>query len=170
MERKFHILKCRKDRNQIIKLKNKSDMGGTPLSQLDLGKGSNLDVFNLDASLIHFINPCDKIEEGCLPRTGGAHEGQEFFSLDVKRDIVQHGNDLSSPAIGFAQISNFNNRRFFLHSYFSTILTLELFLSLFGGLFTTRSPAFTPSRTSIISPNASPKRICVSTARPPLTT
>ena len=109
------------------------------------------DAADDDRARIHFVDAGDEVEEGRLARAGRTHEGEELALFDGKGDVRQHRHPRAPPPVGLGHVIDFDDRLSF-PCYFCAIFTFEPSLRPVGGLTTTLSPAFTPWRTSTISP------------------
>src|SRR5512135_2199212 len=69
-QREFDIFKGSEHRDQIIELKDKSHINGTPCRKLTFGEGCNIDSPYLNGAAIRQIEGSDEVEEGTLSRSG----------------------------------------------------------------------------------------------------
>src|SRR5512145_452280 len=110
-ERQFDVLKGREDRYEIVELKNKSHIKGSPVSEFYLRKARDVDAANFDNTAVWFVNAVNKVQEGTLTGAGRTHKGKKLAFVYVKGDVLEDRYNLASPSIGFEEVFYFNDGR-----------------------------------------------------------
>src|SRR5262245_57206563 len=93
-QRKLDIALGGKHWQQVIKLKDKPYVAGTP--GCAFGVGQFIDTFpvNADRALGRMIQTPNQIEKSAFARTGRTHERKEFPFCHLQREIDQYMNVL----------------------------------------------------------------------------
>ena len=63
MKRQFHIFNGFEHRDQVVELKNKTDVARTPVSQFRFGKPGDIDIPYMNTAFIRLIDPGNQVEE-----------------------------------------------------------------------------------------------------------
>ena len=169
MKGKLNILEGRQHGDEIVELKDETDIDRPPRGQFGFREACDIDAPYPDESAVHVVKGCNQIEKRALSRTRWSHQRQEFPFRNIQVDIHQDRDRVGTLAVGFVHVLYIDNRCFDFHSISPRSLIFEPFFNRSGGFSTTWSPTFTPSRTSTISPIGPPRLTGVSTTLSPLT-
>jgi hypothetical protein len=95
-QRKFDVLGCRKDRNEIERLKDETHLARTVPRALLVRELVDAESLDQNPAVVDVIETRDAVEQACLARAGRAHHREEFASWHDKVEALE-GNDGVSP-------------------------------------------------------------------------
>src|SRR5271168_805706 len=105
-ERQFDILKCGKNRNEIVHLEDEADVAGAPFGELAGRHMSNFVPRDGDAAARGNIQATEKIQQRGFAGAAGTHEGHELAGSNVEVQALEDVDNLATAAVGFVEIAN----------------------------------------------------------------
>src|SRR5450432_2245388 len=104
----LNILECRKHRNEVVHLEDKTDVAGAPLREIAAGHMCDLIACYSDAAGGRNVQSAQKIEQSGLAATAGAHEGHKVALINVKVQALQHVDLFTTAIVFLVQTANVN--------------------------------------------------------------
>src|SRR5258707_10240883 len=83
-ERQFDVLESGEHGNEVVHLKDETDVARTPLRELVSGHVSDLVSGHSDAAVRGDVKAAEKVEQSGFSGAAGAHEGDEVTLVHVK--------------------------------------------------------------------------------------
>src|SRR5580704_13486478 len=88
-QRQLHVLKRREHGDQVVHLKNKSDVASAPFGELAAGHVGDFVAGDSDAAAGRHVQAAQKIQERGFAGATGTHEGDELAFVDVEIQALQ---------------------------------------------------------------------------------
>src|SRR6266446_1080822 len=107
-KRELDVLESGEHGNEVVHLKDETDVARTPLRELVAGHVSDLVAGHSDAAVRGDVKPAEQIEQGGLAGAAGAHEGDEIAFVDVEIEALQDLDFFAAAAVGFVQTADLN--------------------------------------------------------------
>src|SRR5215469_3937636 len=118
-QRELDILKSIEYGNQIVDLKNETNVTRAPFREFAGRHMGNLIAGNGDFAACGHIEATEQVEECRLSGTARSHESHKFPLIDIKIKTLQDVNLFPSAMISLIEISNLNEARLSGGIYFN---------------------------------------------------
>ena len=119
MKRQLHIFNGFEHGDQVVELKNETDVIGAPVRKFSFGKGGDIDIAHVDTALVRLVYSGDEVKKRGFAGARWPHQRQKFPFGNVKRNIIQDRHNQAFPMIGFVKILYFNDDVFLANSLLS---------------------------------------------------
>jgi hypothetical protein len=86
--RHLHVLSGVEFRQQMVKLKDESNVAVPELHQLAVAQGSQVRVGNANLAFVGTIEPAEDVEQRALPHTGCPDDGHHLAVPDIELEVA----------------------------------------------------------------------------------
>src|SRR5437870_3709900 len=107
-KRQLHVFECIEHGDEVVELKDESDVAGPPAGQRRLAEAGDLLAVDDDPTARRPVDAGDQIKQRRLARAGRTHQSQKIAARNVQRDPVQNGDVKFVALVDLANIADLN--------------------------------------------------------------
>ena len=107
-KRQFNVLVSGENGDEVVKLKDVSNVSGAPPGELGPREGAEVLPIDDQLAITGAVDPRNHVEEGGLSGARGPHEGEKLTLWNLETEMVQGRDEVGPLPEGLGEVAQLN--------------------------------------------------------------